>query len=131
MKRVTPTIRLVANTDGSYDIWVEYRAEAEFAEEFLGKREETGDSRRVSKRILDYAKKARIRSIKILVSGALVASMAFSAFLTAFAGADRYIMGYLYTGNDHQRWNSSIRPMALWIPFPPVTSISGRMVVSN
>lgn len=97
------TIRLVSNTDGSYDIWVEYRAEAEFAEEFLEKSGTVPTSKRVTDRILDCAKKAKIRSVKILVSGVLVASMAFSSFLTAFASADRYIMGYLYSGNDHQQ----------------------------
>ena len=33
----------------------------------------------------------------------MVATLAFSTFLTSFAASDRYTMGYLYSGNDHQQ----------------------------
>lgn len=96
-------MRLVSNEDGTCDLWLEYPAgDGEFAREF-----ESGDSSTRDKRLKDtvrsYVKNARVKTVKILVSGVLVASLAFSSFLSAFAATDRYTMGYLYGGTDTQQ----------------------------
>ena len=96
-------MRLVPHFDGTYDLLLEYpRQTAEFAAEFEGKQPESLP-KSLSRAILDRVKGIRIRSVKILVSGALVATLAFSAFLPALAATDRYTMGYLYAGTDHQQ----------------------------
>ena len=96
-------MRLVPHFDGTYDLLLEYpRQTAEFAAEFEGKQPESLP-KSLSRAILDRVKGIRVRSVKILVSGALVATLAFSAFLTALAATDRYTMGYLYAGTDHQQ----------------------------
>lgn len=92
-------MRLVSNEDGTCDLWLEYPAgDGEF---------ESGDSSTRDKRLKDtvrsYVKNARVKTVKILVSGVLVASLAFSSFLSAFAATDRYTMGYLYGGTDTQQ----------------------------
>ena len=45
----------------------------------------------------------KIKSVKILVAGTLITTVALSSFLTALAATDRYTMGYLYSGNDLQQ----------------------------
>lgn len=99
-----PNIRLVSNHDGTYDLLLDYPAgDVEFAEEFDIKRNIKSNSIKLSQTVLAYAKKIKIKSVRILVSGVLVATVAFSAFITAFAKTDRYTMGYLYGGTDHQQ----------------------------
>lgn len=99
-----PHIRLAPNPDGTYDILVEYtRADVELAADFDVERNLKADSKSLSSTMRSYAKKAKIKSVKILVSGALVATIAFSAFMSALAKGDRYIMGYLYSGTDLQQ----------------------------
>lgn len=99
-----PNIRLVPNSDGSYDILLEYKkGDVEFAEDFDSKKKLLTSSKRLSDTIASYAKKAKIKTVKILVSGVLVASVALSSLLPVFAAGDRYSMGYLYSGTDHQQ----------------------------
>ena len=57
-------------------------------------------------RVRAYADRAKIRSVKILVSGVLITTMAFSSFLSAFAASDKYTMGYLYHGTEEQQIQS-------------------------
>lgn len=94
-----PNIRLVQNRDGSYDLLLDYRDGAEFAEEPGA----ASSAKRLAATLRGYAKNVKIKSVKILVSGVLVATFAFSSFLTALAAGDRYSMGYLYTGTDLQQ----------------------------
>ncbi len=99
-----PNIKLVPNQDGTFDLLLEYsRKDVEFTEEFNGKRSIKTNSRKLSEAVLSRVKNIKIKSVKILVSGVLVATLAFSAFLTAFSATDRYTMGYLYSGTDHQQ----------------------------
>ena len=73
-----PHIRLAPNPDGTYDILVEYtRADVELAADFDVERNLKADSKSLSSTMRSYAKKAKINSVKILVSGALVATIAF------------------------------------------------------
>ena len=104
MKFLIPNIKLVPNRDGTYDLLLEYsHQDIETAEEFDLKKSIKTNSKSLSASIASYAKKATIKSVKILVAGVLIATIAFSTFLTAFAATDRYSMGYLYSGTDHQQ----------------------------
>lgn len=101
---MTPSLKLMPNYDGSYDLWIEYsRNDVEFAEEFDVKKEIKTNSQKILETALAYSKRVNIKSVKILVSGALIATVAFSSFISAFAGNDRYSMGYLYSGTDIQQ----------------------------
>ena len=99
-----PNIKLVPRQDGEYDILIEYsKADVEFAWEFGKRKNKHTNSEGILKSILEYAKKAKIKSVKIFASGILVASLSLTSFLSVFAASDRYIMGYLYSGTDHQQ----------------------------
>lgn len=104
MQKVTvqtmfPNIRMVQNRDGSYDLLLDYRDGAEFAKEPGA----VPSPKKLAATLRGYAKNVKIKSVKILVSGVLVATFAFSSFLSALAAGDRYSMGYLYTGTDLQQ----------------------------
>lgn len=104
VKQLKANMRLLANGDGTYNLIVDLpKAEAEFAKDFFGKKDYGSKSKDLKKQILEQAKKVRIKTVKILVSGVLVATIAFSSFLSAFAATDRYTMGYLYGGTDIQQ----------------------------
>ena len=94
-----PNIRMVQNRDGSYDLLLDYRGGAEFAKEPGA----VPSPKKLAATLRGYAKNVKIKSVKILVSGVLVATFAFSSFLSALAAGDRYSMGYLYTGTDLQQ----------------------------
>lgn len=101
-----PTMKVTANADGTCDLILEYsRAEisAEFANEFDVKETIKPNGKQLARTIASYAKRAKIKTVKILVSGVLVATVAFSSFMSALAATDRYTMGYLYTGTDIQQ----------------------------
>ena len=99
-----PSVKLVPNKDGTYDLWLEYpRGDTEFANEFHSGPDGKTNPRKLSKIISGYAKKVKIKSVKILVAGTLITTVALSSFLTALAATDRYTMGYLYSGNDLQQ----------------------------
>ncbi len=101
---LTPEINLVSNNDGTYDLWINYTGfDVEFAEEADIKDKIKKDSKTLSQTIRSYAKNFKIKSVKILLSGAVIATLAFSAFITSFAASDKYTMGYLYSGTDHQQ----------------------------
>ena len=102
-KVMTPEIRLQPNGDGSYDLLLEYsRWDAEFAN-FDLKRYWSHPSKALAHRVRQAAAGVKIRSVKVLLSGVLVATLAFSSFVTTLAASDRYTMGYLYTGTDRQQ----------------------------
>ena len=104
VNRLLPNMRLVSNHDGTYDLWLDYsRGDTEFAKDFDFRHNLKKNSRKLLESVRAYTKNTRIRSVKILVSGVLVATIAFSSFLTSFAATDRYTMGYLYSGTDHQQ----------------------------
>lgn len=99
-----PTVQLLPNRDGTYDLVLNYTAnDWEAAEEFDVKGTLRAQAGKLSQVVSSYAKKVTIRSVKIMVSGILVATLAFSAFWSVFAASDRYTMGYLYAGTDHQQ----------------------------
>lgn len=99
-----PAIKLVSNHDGTYDIFLEYKREdVEFAQEFDVGKNVLSNSKEILASVKAYAKKAKIASVKIFVSGVLIATIAFSFFLSVFAAEDRYSMGYLYSGTDQQQ----------------------------
>ena len=101
---MTPEIRLLPNGDGSYDLVLEYsRWDAEFANGFDFRQYWRHPSKSLAHRVKRAAAGVKIRSVKVLLSGVLVATLAFSAFTTALAASDKYTMGYLYTGTDRQQ----------------------------
>ncbi len=99
-----PNIKLVSNHDGTYDILIKYsKNDVEFASEFDDKRHIIRTSKKISETIKSHAKKAKIKSVKIFVSGVMVTSIAFSSLFPVLAATDRYSMGYLYSGTDLQQ----------------------------
>lgn len=91
---------MISNQDGTYDLILSYeKYDVEFAEEF----DIRAEKQRLPKSLFSHIKNLRIKSVKILVSGVLVTTLAFPAFINVFAATDRYTMGYLYGGTDHQQ----------------------------
>ena len=101
---MVPNVRLSPNADGTYDIFLEYsKADVEFAKDFDLKRNLSENAKKLSEVVSSYAKKVRIKSVKVFVSGVLIGSMALSSAFSVFAASDRYVMGYLYGGSDIQQ----------------------------
>lgn len=99
-----PIIHLIPLADGTCELWLVYpRENAEFAEEFDGRRRLREIPKALYQAVLDRVRGAKVRGVKILVAGVVVATLAFSTFLSALAATDRYTMGYLYAGTDHQQ----------------------------
>lgn len=99
-----PSIRTAPNGDGTHTLILNFpREDAEFAKEFCRSQDRRNKSTDLKEKILEQAKKFKITSVKILISGVLVATFAFSSLLSAFAANDRYTMGYLYSGTDVQQ----------------------------
>lgn len=97
------SIKLVSNNNSTYDIVIECENNnAEFGLEFIN----VNNLRTVSERILNFieseAKRVKISSVRIIMSGILITSIAFSSFISAFSPNNRYSMGYLYSGTDTQ-----------------------------
>ena len=104
MDGLLPSIRTAPNGDGTHTLILDFpREEAEFAKEFCQSQDRRNKSTDLKGKILEQAKKFKITSVKILISGVLVATFAFSSLLSAFAANDRYTMGYLYSGTDVQQ----------------------------
>ena len=99
-----PSLRVTHNQDGTYTLVLEYpRPKAESAKEFFQNQIQKNGSPALKEKILEQAKKFKIKSVKIFVSGVLVVTLAFSSLLSTFAATDRYTMGYLYGGTDIQQ----------------------------
>ncbi len=99
-----PNMCVTPNGDGTYTLILDFPGgEAEFAEEFYNRQSPKARDQALKEKVLEQAKKFKIRSVKILVSGVLVATLAFSALFSALAANDRYTMGYLYGGTDIQQ----------------------------
>lgn len=97
-----PYVRLVPNPDGTCDIYLEYdKRDNEFAREWSGKEPDQVSSS-LLQIIRAHARKARIRSVKIFASGALISTVALSSVLPSSAAGNHYIMGYLYQGTEQQ-----------------------------
>ena len=96
-------IRLSLNSDGEYDIIIEYESHnSEFALEFNAIKSIKNNSRKILEFIKSKAKKIKISGVKVVVSGVVIASLAFSSLASVFSAKDRYNMGYLYSGTDQQ-----------------------------
>lgn len=97
-------IKLVSNNDGTYDILLEYETgNAEFGLDFDSIRSnlETS-SQKALKFISGLNKNLKVSSVRIIVSGIMIASISFSSFIASFAAGDKYSMGYLYSGTEQQ-----------------------------
>ena len=104
-----PYVRLVPNPDGTCDIYLEYdKRDNEFAREWFGKEPDQVSSS-LLQIIRAHARKARIRSVKIFASGALISTVALSSVLPSSAAGNHYIMGYLYQGTEQQYYESGGR----------------------
>lgn len=97
-----PDLKLVSNGDGTYNIHLEYNADVSLQKIFLEK-EEAIVLKNFPHQFVPMLKRAKIKSVKIFVTGVLIATVAFSSFLSIFAATDRYHMGYLQSGTDRQQ----------------------------
>ena len=101
---LNPTVSLIFNQDGTYDLILNYeRNGVEFSKEFDLKKEA---HKNIKNQFFSNIKKMwRSKSVKkFLVSGVIVTNACFlHFFLSALAASDRYTMGYLYSGTDHQQ----------------------------
>lgn len=96
-------IKLVSNYDETYDVVIEYENNnAEFGLEFINIDNVKTSSEKILEFIQNKAKSVKISSIRILVSGVLITTLAFSSFMSVFSSSNRYSMGYLYSGTDRQ-----------------------------
>lgn len=98
-------IQLVSRGDGTFDLCLHYpRYDAEFAKDF-----DTQNPERPSRRLVQWARRqsrgGKIKTIKLFVSGVMIASVAVAS-LGGASAADRYSMAYLYGGSEQQQLQS-------------------------
>ena len=124
---LTPSIKLVPNSDETYDLILEYNGiDVEFAEE-LDVRRALNPSKTITKSFLSQAKKVKIKSVKVLVSGVLVATVAFSLFFIGPCNNGTGISWGIYTEEmTSSRLNMLIKLTMHWTRFLQVTSIFVR-----
>lgn len=98
-------INLGLNSDGVCYALVHYsKDDAEFSADFDVMKNLRDNSQRIRNFIKDNAKKTKITGIKIIMSGVVVATIPMSSFLRLSASAaDKYSVGYLYSGTDMQQ----------------------------
>ncbi|MDR1563357.1 MAG: cell wall-binding repeat-containing protein [Oscillospiraceae bacterium] len=102
---MTGNFKLIQNSDGSYDLAVEYsRGDAEFALDFFSKgkfKEGCGSS------INDFLEKSgkdiKIKAVRVLAAGVILTSIPFMSFVKAGAADAKYSMSYLYGGTAAQQ----------------------------
>ena len=105
-------IKLSKNSDGSYDIIIDFSAaDTEFAGEIF-RAFKSGNLPEVKNQIDSFIKKQnkniKIGAVKLVLAGALIGSIAFSSF-SASAAFD-YSLGYLYFGTTAQQEQYALRP---------------------
>lgn len=95
--------KLIPNSDGSYDIQVNFDYDTEFSLDFFSKEGFTD----LKSGIIDFAQKAskdiKINAVRIAVAGILVSSVAFSTLSIYADAATRYTMSFLYAGTVSQQ----------------------------
>lgn len=122
-----PNIRVFPNGDGTYTLLLDFlQQDVEFAEEFYHGQNQQPDFKDLKKRIMEQAQKFKITSVKILVSGALVApspSPPCYLHLPQLTGIPWAIFMEEQTCSKLNMWN---RQAMLWIRSPPATLIYER-----
>jgi spore germination protein YaaH len=99
-------VSLTKNSWGDFDIVVELdRSDVEFAPDFWASAHLPRVTDRFLRRLIGrVSKEARIRSIRFVVSGVMVGSIAFSSYLALYASAQELLsLGYLYSGTAAQQ----------------------------
>ena len=98
-------MKLIQNSDGSYDLAITLsRSEAEFGIDFFSSKKLIDYGQQVTRFIKNSAKNLKLRSVKIIVAGVILATIPFSMMLPASAHpTEHYSMAYLYQGTAAQQ----------------------------
>lgn len=98
-------INLGLNSDGACYVLMHYsKDDAEFSTDFDVMKSLRDNSQRIRIFIKNSAKKVEITGIKIILSGVVIATIPMSSFLSlSTSAADKYSVGYLYSGTDMQQ----------------------------
>ncbi len=96
--------RLAENQDHSYDLIISVdRYHAEFGLDILSNLKSKKPYQDLSRFIREKSKDIRIKSVKLLVAGVMVASVPFGMFFSAEAAGSKFNMTYLYGGTVSQQ----------------------------
>lgn len=96
--------RLAENQDHSYDLIISVdRYHAEFGLDILSNLKAKKPYQDLSRFIREKSKDIRIKSVKLLVAGVMVASVPFGMFFPAEAAGSKFNMTYLYGGSVSQQ----------------------------
>ncbi len=98
-------INLTKNYDGTYDLLIFYSSnlDTEFGLEFLSSEKLRNNISNVRTYLKKHANKAKIRSVKILVNGVIIATMSLTSFMSVYGATPKYSMAYLYSGTTTQQ----------------------------
>nr|WP_317413920.1 SH3 domain-containing protein [uncultured Solibaculum sp.] len=95
---------LAENQDHSYDLIISVdRTHAEFGLDIISGLKNKKAYQDLSRLIRDKYKDIRIKSVKLLVAGVMVASVPFGMFFSAEAAGSKFNMTYLYGGTVSQQ----------------------------
>lgn len=98
-------ISLEKNRDDSYSICLYYysNADTEFGMDFLTSEKFKNNVNNVKTYLTKHAKNITVKGVKILVNGAVIATMSFSSFMNIYGATPKYSMAYLYSGTTSQQ----------------------------
>lgn len=94
----------LASSGTSYYVLVQYSNEdMEFGLDLDAIKHIKDNSQKIFEFIKESARKVNVSGIKVIVSGVVIGILPISSFMTLCTRADRYSVGYLYSGTDSQQ----------------------------
>lgn len=98
-------INIVNNFDGTYDLHISYsaRADVEYGMDFLSPERLKTNIINIKTYLKKHLKNIKIKSVKILVDGAIIATLSFTSFMNVYGSTPKYSMAYLYSGTTTQQ----------------------------
>lgn len=101
---MTYKIHLTPNDDNSYNMIVSVDVnKEEFALDFFGSRRRLSEQENGFSQLQQYGKGRKIKLVRFLVAGSLIASLSWDGFVDVLAASNRYNMSYLYTGTTSEQ----------------------------
>lgn len=98
-------INFEKNYDGTFNLLIYYSStsDTEFGLEFLSPEKLKNNISNVLSYVRKNADKMKIDSVKIIVNGGIIATMALSTFMNVYGAESKYSMAYLYSGTPTQQ----------------------------
>ncbi len=96
--------KFIPNKNGTYDLLIQYDNSNEFAMDFFSRDKINKNRENISEFINQQAKNLKVSTVKLMVSGMLLAAIPMTSLVEANAAeVPKYSMAYLYGGSAQQQ----------------------------